>query len=186
MTNIYLVRHGQDQDNINKVLNGHRDTELTETGEKQAEEAGEKLKNANISVIYSSPLKRAYNTAKIIANKIGIKDIILDDRLMERDFGILSGKLIADIPKYSDKILKARNENYFLEVDGGETYPTIYEKAQHFLRDLFHQKPKENVLVVTHGDTGGMIRTAYYQEPWEKEFEKPYFQNAEIIKLTKN
>lgn len=186
MTNIYLVRHGEDQDNAKHILNGHRDTELTSIGEKQAEKTGEELKKANIKVIYSSPLKRAYNTAKIIAEKIGIKDIVIDDRLKERDFGILTGKSIKEIPKYTKDILRARGLDYFLDGEGIETYKDLYKKVQGFLNDVFRLNNKENVLVVTHGDTGGMIRTAYNNEPWEKEFEKPYINNAEIIRLSRD
>lgn len=186
MTNIYLVRHGEDQDNAKHVLNGHRDTELTNIGEKQAEKTGEELKKANIKVIYSSPLKRAYDTAKIIAEKIGIKDIIIDDRLKERDFGVLTGKSIKEIPDYTKNILRARGLDYFLDGEGIETYKDLYKKAQEFLNDIFRLNNKENVLVVTHGDTGGMLRTAYNNEPWEKEFEKPYINNAEIIRLSRD
>lgn len=65
---IYIVRHGQDQDNANGLLNGHRDTALTEIGIEQANQIATKIQEANLvfDKIYSSPLQRAYRTAEII------------------------------------------------------------------------------------------------------------------------
>lgn len=61
MLKIYLARHGQNEDNANGILNGHRDMPLTETGIAQANEVAEKIKNTGLSfdVVLSSPLNRA-------------------------------------------------------------------------------------------------------------------------------
>lgn len=88
---IYLVRHGESQANISKRFSGITDVELTERGALQAARAGRKLKDEKIDHIFSSPLKRAKNTAEIIADEIGFnkKDIIIDNSLTEVNFGIL-------------------------------------------------------------------------------------------------
>ena len=64
MGNLFIVRHGQDEDNANLTLNGRRDKPLTELGRQQAKTVATKLKNHQIDVIYSSPLKRAFETAQ--------------------------------------------------------------------------------------------------------------------------
>jgi len=68
MLKIYLARHGQDTDNIAGILNGRRNESLTEKGIEQAHETADKIKKVGISfdVVYSSPLQRAFETAKII------------------------------------------------------------------------------------------------------------------------
>ena len=103
VVNIYVARHGQDLDNSNGILNGHRDEPLTELGRQQAVDVANKMKKAGfalstrttsssskiLSAIYSSPLQRAHETAKIFANILsdgdddGSKVEILND-LIER------------------------------------------------------------------------------------------------------
>ena len=92
MLKIYLVRHGQDQDNANKILNGRRDTPLTEKGLEQAQELAEKIKETGISfsAAYSSPLKRAYKTASTITNALGLKNPIELQDLIDCDLLELS------------------------------------------------------------------------------------------------
>jgi broad specificity phosphatase PhoE len=97
---IYLVRHGESEANISRRFSGITDVELTERGALQAVKAGRKLKGEKILNIFSSPLKRAKNTAEIIADEIGFnkKDIIIDKRLMEVNFGIFENL------KWEDKL----------------------------------------------------------------------------------
>lgn len=105
MSKIFLVRHGQDTDNAVGILNGRRDTELTELGREQARQVAEKLRDNGVQIICASPLKRAYETARIIAEALKVDEVIVDKHLIERDFGILSGKPVSDIPKHTSKIL---------------------------------------------------------------------------------
>ena len=85
---IYIVRHGQTDYNINGIYAGRIDIPLNNNGIKEAYQVKEKLKGINFSKIYSSPLRRAYETAKIISDK----DIIVDNRIIERSNGQLEGK----------------------------------------------------------------------------------------------
>lgn len=137
MTKIYIVRHGQDQDNANGLLNGHRDTVLTDIGLEQANQIANKIQEANLvfDKIYSSPLQRAYRTAEIIANRLQLSQPEKLDLLIERDYGIMSGKKITDIEKLfsSDIILKAQIITYFLEAEGAETFPQVQDRAKQVL-----------------------------------------------------
>lgn len=96
---IYLIRHGATDWNAMGILQGREDIPLNEKGIKQAEECGEKLKNSGVNFKYiaSSPLSRAYRTAEIIAEHMGIERPIAEELLTERDFGLLSGKSPGDI-----------------------------------------------------------------------------------------
>lgn len=184
MSSIFLVRHGQDTDNAAGVLNGRRDTELTETGREQARIVAAKLKDNNIQVIYASPLKRTYETAKIIADELGIDQVIAEAGLIERDFGVLTGKMISDIPKYTDKILPTEKVNYFLEADGAEDFPSLQQRGEMVLNSIRHKHQDQNILLVTHGDIGKMIRAAYHGWSWEQGLKTPYFANTGVLELS--
>lgn len=85
---VYIVRHGEVPHNALKQYNT-KDEELTELGIKQAEELRDRIKNMHFDIIFSSPLIRAKHTSDIININ---NDIIIDDRLMERNCGSLSGQ----------------------------------------------------------------------------------------------
>ncbi len=181
---IFLVRHGQDTDNVSGVLNGRRDNELTELGRTQAKKVAQKLKSHNIDIIYTSPLKRAYETAHIISKELGIDEIISDKHLIERDFGVLTGKPISEIPKYSKKILKTEKVDYFLDAEGAENFPALLIRAKKVLDEIKQRHPKDTVLIVLHGDIGKMIRAAYHGWTWEQGLKTPYFDNTEVLELS--
>ena len=87
---LYVTRHGQSEWNYENKVCGISDINLTEKGIEQAKELAAKLENYNIDIIISSPLRRARKTAEIISSTIG-KDIIIDNRLFEQNFGVYEG-----------------------------------------------------------------------------------------------
>ncbi|MDD5251855.1 MAG: histidine phosphatase family protein [Patescibacteria group bacterium] len=184
MFRVLLVRHGQDTDNAAGVLNGRRDTELTELGREQAHQVAAKLKGEGIEIIYSSPLKRAYETAQIIARELGVDEVIADEHLVERDFGVLTGKSGADIPKYAAKRLQTDRVNYFLEAEGAEDFPTCLERGRTIIKEIRERHPNRTILIVTHGDIGKMIRAAYHGWDWERGLKTPYFDNTGVLELS--
>lgn len=183
MQNIFIVRHGQDEDNAHGILNGRRNTPLTETGREQARSVAEKLRQYNIDVIISSPLSRALETAHIIAETIGVSRVIPLDILIEREFGVLTGKPVADIPKYSEKNILGDKITYFLEVEGAETFPILYQRGMDALVMIQKEYPDQNCLIVAHGDIGKMIQAAYYGWSWEQALHTPYLDNMGVLEL---
>ncbi|MDX9893308.1 MAG: histidine phosphatase family protein [Patescibacteria group bacterium] len=184
MGKIFLVRHGQDKDNQQGILNGKRDSELTDLGRRQAATVVEKFKDIKIEAIYCSPLKRAYDTAKIIAAELGVNEVITDESLIERDFGVLTGKPVADILKYTQKIIRSDGINYFLEVEGAESFSDLLLRGGQILEKINQQYPDSNIVIVTHGDIGKMIRAVYHNWTWQKGLETPYFDNTEVLELS--
>ncbi len=183
MPRIFLVRHGQDEDNSQGILNGRRDTRLTELGKQQARHVAQKLKGGGIRVIYTSPLLRAYESAQIISQEQGIAGVITHSLLIERDFGVLTGKPLTDIARYAKSILVTDRVSYFLEAEGAEDFPTVYRRAAQVLTELQNRHRVEDLLLVTHGDIGKMIRAVYYQQTWEQGLRTPYFGNADVLIL---
>jgi len=187
MLRIYLARHGQDQDNARGILNGRRDEPLSPIGIEQARELAEKIKTAGLGFdhVYSSPLRRAYKTAETITEALGIEKPEILPGLIERDFGIMTGKSHTDIKEiYSPEILKTDTITYFLNPQGAETFPQLIERAQKLLATLETKHKNGNILLVTHGDFGKMIYAAYYKLEWVKVLKMFHFGNSELLELS--
>ncbi|MDB5176308.1 MAG: putative phosphoglycerate mutase protein [Candidatus Saccharibacteria bacterium] len=183
---VYVVRHGQDEDNAAGLLNGHRDTPLTALGRAQATIIAEKLLGHGIAAIYSSPLKRAHETASIIANTIGLNEVIIEPDLIEREFGIMTGKPVADIAKYSKNNFQGDKILYFLDPQGAETFPVLLERAKRVLHKIQTLHPTGKVVLVAHGDIGKLIRAAYHNWTWEQAIATPYLDNTGVLELEPN
>ena len=99
--NIYLIRHGETDWNLYGKVQGREDIPINETGKEQATRCATALQNSEIRIIVTSPLSRAVQTANIISRSTGSTEIIIDDGLIERDFGKMSG-MTYDRRKYFD------------------------------------------------------------------------------------
>lgn len=183
MGKIFVVRHGQDTDNGLGILNGHRDTELSELGKAQAENTAELLVGKNISVVFSSPLSRARETALRIMYRIGNVPLIIDETLIERDFGELTGKLVTDISKLATKTIHVRKFHFALEGPGVETFEEARTRAKDFLKIMEWLYPWENIAIVTHGDMAQMFYAEHYNLSVLEALNHPYLENAEFFEF---
>lgn len=189
MLKIYIARHGQNEDNVNGILNGHRDLPLTKLGFSQANELASGILEAELSfdAIYSSPLSRAHWTAEIVAGVLGMPVTVLPE-LIERDFGIMTGKLASDIERLcAPDIVKTETITYFLSPEGAETFPMLKEQRGRKVLELIRQMHTDgSVLLVTHGDIGKMIYAAYYDLDWRDVLTLFHFGNSELILLAED
>ena len=143
---IIFLRHGKTDWNDKGLLQGRDDVPLNSQGIAQAKSAGYEISRAllekkiKIDKIITSPLSRAEVTANIISNALGNIPVMIDERLTERDFGILSGKEY----DFSSRVVL---EN--VEEESVETVESIVKRV----RELIFEKvdKSENVLIVTHG-----------------------------------
>jgi uncharacterized phosphatase len=189
MTKIYLARHGQDKDNEMGILNGHRDMPLTELGVSQANQLSQEIKKSGLGFdkVLCSPLQRAYQTAKRITDALGIDAPEKIDLLIERDFGIMSGKRIKDIETLcAPDIIKAEVIAYFLSPEGAETFPQLITRAKKVLKFVTDSYRDQNILLVTHGDFGKMLYAAYYDLDWQQALTMFHFGNSELLLLAKD
>ena len=147
---IYLIRHGQTDENIAHRLQGQRDFPLNETGLKQAEEARDLFRERGISFdrVYTSPLSRAARTAEIIT---GDMEMTEDDRLMEMSFGPYEGTSLMDPPVDIQLFFMDFVNN--LAPEGMEQLPDLVARLGRFLEDLraeLRDTTGMNVLISTH------------------------------------
>lgn len=142
---IYLVRHGQSIGNINKVFCGHTDLDLSIDGLKQAKAVAEKLKNVNADVIFSSPLKRAYNTALEISKQTGLQ-IKKDILLKEINFGIFENmtwdNITMQYPTEAEKWISERLNYRFVN---GESMDDLVSRMRQFIKQI-----SKDCIIVTH------------------------------------
>ncbi len=152
---IYLVRHGETDWNIVRKLQGRTDIPLNEKGIKAAQKTGEALRNVLFTRAFSSPLKRAMDTAKLILGDRQIP-IIPDERIIEISFGEFEG-LCSKRGNY--EIPDPDFQNFFLRPEaykppkGGESLESLTERTRQFIQNLASEKEweKETILVATHG-----------------------------------
>lgn len=187
MLKIYLARHGQNEDNANGILNGHRDLPLTEIGIAQATEVANEIKNAGLSfdAVLSSPLSRALKTAEIIAAVNGFPQPEVIDELIERDFGCMTGvkqSLIEEL--CAPNIIKYETITYFLSPEGAETFPDLLKRASALLEKITKKYKDGSILIVTHGDFGKMIYAQYYNLDWKDVLTLFHFGNSELLLLS--
>jgi broad specificity phosphatase PhoE len=180
---LFLIRHGQDHDNARSLINGRRDTELTELGKAQAADAAHVLRSVAITRAYTSPLIRARQTASIISNLLGIEEAQVDSDLIERDYGTLTGRPAAEIPVHATRIIEAYGFKYVIEAPGLESYADVWRRAGNFLRRINTPGAAETVLVVAHNEIAKMIRANFNGATWEDELRHPPLANGEVIAL---
>ena len=117
---LYIVRHGKTYWNNEKKIQGWADIELTESGRQVAYDSAEGMKDIHFDAIYSSPLKRAYETACILKGTRELP-IVVDERIKEIGFGVLEG---ADSVSYTHLDVYKRQSGRCKRCDGvhGQLY----------------------------------------------------------------
>lgn len=183
---IFLCRHGQDEDNANNLLNGHRNTPLTELGRKQAAVVADKIHQEHpdhFDTILSSPLQRAHHTALEIASRRN-KEVKVEPLLIERDFGALTGRPITDIESFANgDVLRTDRVTYFLSCENSETFDVLYDRATRVVDMVHSEYSGKKVLLVCHGDIGKMILAVSKGISWKEGLLHPYFANTELLEL---
>lgn len=155
--NIYLLRHGQTDENKKKVYYGAYDAELNNEGIKDAKRARKRLKNINFDKIYVSDRMRTMQTAKI-ALKCSKEKFIVDKRISEINFGDFERKNYEFIKnKYPKECSEWEMDWKKFTPPNGESFITFYSRVKEFM-DYIKNCNCENVLLVTHG---GVIRATY-------------------------
>lgn len=149
---LFLIRHGQTGGNVRGQYVGALDIDMTEEGISQARSAKHYLSNVNFSNIYSSPLKRAANTAKIIAEGTGHQVRIMND-LRELDFGKWEGLTFDEINKLYNKDYQGWLEDpYNHPPTGGESFNELIARADKEINKIVTENPDgASVAVVSHG-----------------------------------
>lgn len=160
MAKLILLRHGQSTWNLENRFTGWVDVPLTETGIKEAEEAGEKIKIAGIhlDIAYTSVLKRAQDTLTLCLKTAGQEGLptVFDQALNERHYGDLQGLNKAETAvKFGDAQVKLWRRSYDVAPPGGESLKDTAARTLPYFNDkiLSDLKEGKNVIISAHGNS---------------------------------
>jgi probable phosphoglycerate mutase len=174
VTKLFLIRHGQSAGNAEGRFGGHGPTPLSELGRRQAETTATALAKEHITAIYSSDLERAMQTAKPLADLMGL-EINATEAFRERHVGVLEG-LTFDESKliHPEDYYALVNRNVHHVITKGESYKHLLKRATNELWEILRTHKGGRIAVVSH--TGaicfmtlhlkGAIRRDTRQTPW--------------------
>lgn len=155
MVEILLARHGETDWNRESRFQGHADPPLNELGRAQAVELAEALAAEELAAVYSSPLRRAFETAEVVAARHGLPAVPVEG-LREVDVGswqaLTRNEVEQRFPEQFHRWL-----DHGQGWDDGETYEAMGKRVLAALEELAIHHAGRRILVVTHG---GPIRTA--------------------------
>lgn len=181
MVRFIIVRHGYSEFNKENRFSGQADISLDKIGYSQAQSVAKYvLKKFCIDSIYSSDLLRAKDTAKPIAEALGLP-IIEDKNLRELDVGEWEGMLITEVAKKYPVSFKIFKTNVGVaRPDGGESYPELAKRVSDAFAKIASVNDGKTVLVATHGGVIRALRCAWLGLPKEEFQNVPYVHNASI------
>ncbi len=166
MTTLYLARHGETVDNVNRIMQGQTQGRLTLNGIRQAEELRDSMAQACLDAVVASDLRRAVDTAAIIAAPHGLP-VATTPLLRERDWGSFTGRYIPEL----------KDEPW---PDDIETLDQLKARAAAFLDLMRREHAGQTVLAVGHGIINKAIQAVLYGKPMQ---EIKRMENAEVRKL---
>ena len=177
-TKIYVTRHGESQWNVECKVQGVTDTPLTAKGIEQAHELAKKIKESGLKIdeVLYSPLSRAADTAKIVADK-NCLPLTLEPRLIEQNFGEFEGH---EWEKHPGVFHEAKKQ-FASDYNGGESMLRLGQRIYNLLDELKARSEKENktFLLVTHGGIARMIHS-YFNSETNEEFSSTNIDNCQV------
>lgn len=151
---VILMRHGQADNNVNRILVGrHIESHLTEYGKQQVLDTSKYLKGISINKVLVSPVVRTVETAEIVCECLGV-GYQIDERLYEIELGKLAGMAYEDIIlKYGNLFLEFYTENdSALTHYGVESFTSIKQRIKNILDEIAERYTDKNVLMISHLD----------------------------------
>ena len=167
MKNILLIRHGQSEWNKLNLFTGFKNIELSEQGIEEANKAGQNFKNLDIkfNIVFTSELKRAQETAKIILQNLDQWDflnnegkIVSNINLNERDYGDLTGlnkKETAE--KFGEEQVHKWRRGYSDQPPNGESLEDVVRRVTKYFEEVIkpaiQSDENDNILIAAHGNS---------------------------------
>ena len=184
---IYLIRHGESLANLGLVsANFSMDNQnsLSKKGENQIQAIIPAFQNCNIVQIFSSPMKRAVESAEILqSGLVGKPKIILDNRLKEIDYGIFTDD--RDNPEMQNIAKRQIAGDQEIRFGGGENIREILERFLDFLVDIYKENQNDEIIVFSHGRLLSIV-SKKIEELCQNNIKKSKIDNASIIEVELN
>lgn len=157
---IYVITHCESCYNKRGIFTGRVNSKLTNTGHQHADQLAERLKDKKIDIAFTSPLARTRQTLKHILKYHPHTKVIVDQRLIERDYGQLSRKSKQKYQKEHPDLYPVYHRSYTVAPPGGESIQQVETRILSFIDDLLKQIKNEsiNALIVCHSNSIRPIR----------------------------
>lgn len=169
---VYFTRHGQTEWNVKGKLQGWGDSNLTEKGIESARRLGDRLADVDFDFIYSSPLNRALETAKLIRGDRDLEIKIIDE-LKEIGFGSWEGMLFDNVrEKYAHEYDTYLNRPHLYQPIDGESLIDVYKRVENALNKILTPEA-DNILIVSHGVTIKLLTSIIKEIPLEELYKIP-------------
>ena len=172
---LYVIRHGETNGNVNKVLDGRRESPLNDNGKRQAGEAYEQLKDICFDMVFCSPLGRAIETMKIVTKERF--PITIEQEVIERSCGEFEGMPFESMDR--DKYWNYYDDTKYISV---EPIKTLFDRVYNFLDDIKKDYKDKNVLIVTHNGVTKAIKCYFEGIPADGKLLNIGQKNCEIKK----
>jgi broad specificity phosphatase PhoE len=169
---LWLIRHGQTDWNLEGRYQGQADPPLNATGRAQARGLLETLSGGPFAAVYSSDLRRARDTAEVVARHVGLL-VRVDPRLREVGLGRWEGMLFSDIKvEYAEAWQARQSDPLGARPPGGEALVEVAARAWAAADDMVAAHPGAEVIVVAHGLTLAAIRVRALGLPLGQAYEQ--------------
>ena len=153
LTRLFLIRHGATTATQEDRFSGSSGAELSEEGRWQVERLGERLARQQVSAVYTSPLSRAVDTARILARECRLEPIVRDG-LQEIGHGHWEGKKREEVERdYADEYSAWEADPFTFAPAGGESGVAVLARALPVIRDIVALHPGGRIVVVSHKAT---------------------------------
>jgi broad specificity phosphatase PhoE len=149
MTELILARHGETEWNVGKIFRGRADVNLDAVGVKQADLLGKYLGNCRLEAVYSSPLKRALDTATIVARyqKVGVHTA---EDIIDLDYGEWQSLSEQQVERLYPALLKEwHNSPHKARIPGGESLEDVRGRVIELVNDVL-SRHQGRILLVSH------------------------------------
>jgi broad specificity phosphatase PhoE len=174
VTTLILARHGETDWNRDGRFQGHADPPLNDQGREQARSLAYALDDQALAAIYSSDLRRAHETALVVADRKGL-NVVVDPDLRERDVGEWSGLTLPEIEeRFPEELRRFREKGASI----GESRESLSRRVVAAVRRIADAHPQGSVLVVTHG---GALRTLRHAAGGD--LGAPVIRNGQVLKI---
>lgn len=151
-TKICVARHGETDWNAAGILQGWLDVPLNDKGRDQSRELADRLADSTLSCVYSSPLRRALESAEIVSERLKLAKPICHEGLKERNFGLIQGVPKEQLARtHPDLMREIIRRNPACEFEQGESVDHFATRVVGALSDIADHNPGRRVLVITHG-----------------------------------
>ena len=163
LCNLYVFRHAETTDNANAIFSGWRDPDLTPKGLLQAQEISEQLKHEKIDYAFTSHLKRARRTLEVVLEAHPDVPVFVDDRLIERCYGLLQGQSKIEVSKDRPEWFAKVHRGYDFPPPEGESLRMVEKRTDSFVVQLqsWLKENPSNIAISCHGNSLRPIRRVF-------------------------